>query len=57
MDRNHLAGEQDVEIVVDSVILGPRKYMSSQKIFGKVTTLNCKLDYNGGKKESIEYFL
>ena len=36
----------DVEIVVYPGILVPRKYFSWQKIFGKVTMLNRKIDYN-----------
>ena len=36
----------DMEIVVYPGILVPRKYLSWQKIFGKVTTLNRKVDYN-----------
>ena len=36
----------DVEIVVDPGILAPRKYLSWQKIFGKVIALNFKIDIN-----------
>ena len=36
----------DVEIVVDPGILVTRKYFSRHKIFGKVTMLNRKIDYN-----------
>ena len=36
----------DVEIVVYPGILVPRNYLSWQKIFGKMLTLNCKIDYN-----------
>ena len=36
----------DMEIVVDPEILVPRKYLRWQKIFGLVTTLNHKIDYN-----------
>ena len=39
-------GTADVEIVVDPGILVPRKYLSWQKIFVKVTTLNHKIEYN-----------
>ena len=47
----------DVEIVADPGILVPRKYLIWQKIFGKMLALNCKIDFNVRKKESIEYFL
>ena len=46
-----------VEIVVDPGILLPRKYLSWQKIFGKVTALNHKIDSFVRLYESIEYFL
>ena len=35
-----------VKIVVYPGILVPRKYLSWQKIFGKMLTINCKIDYN-----------
>ena len=35
----------DVGIVVDPGSLVPRKYLSWRKLFGKSTTLNCKIDY------------
>ena len=38
--------QPDVEIVMDPGILVPRKYLSGQKIVGKVTTLNRNIDYN-----------
>ena len=44
LSRGHLSA--DVEIVVDPGILVPRKYLSWQKIFVKVTTLNHKIEYN-----------
>ena len=36
----------DMEIVVYPGILVPRKYLSWQKIFGKMLALNCKIDNN-----------
>ena len=36
----------DMEIVAYPGSLVPRKYFSWQKIFGKVTTLKRKIDYN-----------
>ena len=36
----------DVEILLYPGILVPRKYLSWQKIFVKVTTLNYKIEYN-----------
>ena len=38
-------GGADVEIVVYPGILVLRKYLSWQKIFGKMLTFNCKIDY------------
>ena len=46
----------DVEIVVDPGILVPRKYLSWQKIFGKVTMLNRKIEYKVRYYELINYF-
>ena len=48
----------DEVIVVDpGILLVPRQYLSWQKLLGKITALNLKIDYYEKIYNSIKYFL